>query len=375
MCISEFSAPVKRFGNDVGCLTIDGKTCLFDYCSKPDSKFPANPQALICGNDHMSKLGVTGYESPDGWCSKVNKVLPGGLPTPLPVTPEPQAQTQTPRETPTPAPAPIPAPSVSFTDLGTGLCRTAGMEYPAYEQRQISEEECINACQQDPDCMGYAMSNDGYCQLYNVKSAKVPRTAKVGDMLEKVDGNPSWKCKVKIPKVAISGPAVDTLAGPPLAPTDANKQFDDVLLSQAKTAQTSMPATETQPPISTRLGEAQTAVRQQFPSLFQLPQALGSVSSPFPSAPVTQPPTPQPVQTQTPVRTATQMLGAVTSAIYAPQIQAYNACAAYFKRQDGGARARSRSKAQPKSKPSSALNNAVVDYHRNLLRTVLAKQR
>jgi hypothetical protein len=258
------------------------------------------------------------------------------------------------------------------------------MEYPSYEQRQISEEECINACQQDTECMGYAMSNDGYCQLYNVKSAKVPRTAKVGDMLEKVDGNPSWKCKVKIPKVAISGPVVDTLSGPPLAPTDANQQFDDVLLSQAKTAQSSMPATQTQPPISTRLGEVNMAMRQQFPSLFQqtsfaAPSFLSASSDPLERVSsvtsVSPPSTSQPVKTQAPVRTATQVLGAVTSAIYAPQIKAYNACASYFTRQNGGARERAKAPSKSKSKPSVALNNAVVDYHRNLLRTALAKQR
>ena len=411
MCISEFSAPVKRFGNDVGCLTLDGKTCMYDYCSKPDSKFPANPQALICGNDYKSKLGVTGYESPDGWCSKVNRVLPGATPAPLPVSaPAVEPASQTPSTTAAAAQAaaldqallPAPAPSVTFTELGTGLCRTSGMEYPAYEQRQIGEPECLNACQQDLDCMGYAMSSDGYCQLYNGKSANVPRSAKVGDMLEKVDGNPSWKCKVKTPKVAIAGQRMDSLSSYPLTPTEANQQFDDVLLSQA--ANTPSAATDLPSVVGTRTGTGLsdlitpssaassssaltsaltsssatlTSALSPMQSLFQLPSMF------YPSAPSSLTAAQRAPASSAPAapaltRTPTQVLGAVTSALYAPQIQAYNACSAYFNKQSGGAK---KTKAKASSKPyataadSRVLSKAAIDHQRNVLRASLAARR
>jgi hypothetical protein len=300
MCIDEFSAPVKRFGNDVGCLSLDGKTCLYEYCSKPESKFPDNAKSLICGNDHMSKLGVTGYESPNGWCSNVNRVLPGATPSPL---------------EPAPAVAPAnpfsePQPSTSFTELGTGLCRTSGMEYPAYEQRQVSEQECANACVQDPDCMGYAMSSDGSCQLYNTKGSTVPRTAKIGDTLEKTDGNPSWKCKAKTPKVSIRGPASVAISNSPLPPMQANTQFDDIRASS----------------------QSPQYQRQDYSQ---------------------------------PQQSATQVIGKIASTVYAPQIQAYNACSSYFKNYtQGGGTVKRPSKEQ-----------LAIDHQRKILRDTLARRR
>ena len=218
MCIADMSAPVKRFGNDVGCLTLDGKTCMYGYCNDPNSKFPANPQSLVCGDDYKSKLGFTGYESPETWCSKANRVLPGGKPSNLTAD---AAQLK--------APAPPPAPASMFTEMGSGICLTSSGTYPAYEQRQISEAECVTLCQDDDDCMGYAISSDGNCQIYNTSTATVPRTAKNGETLDKTDGNAGWKCKVKMPKVAVSVPFETStpLSGPPVAPTVSSPQFQD----------------------------------------------------------------------------------------------------------------------------------------------------
>jgi hypothetical protein len=413
MCIDEFSAPVKRFGNDVGCLTLDGKTCLFEYCSKPDGKFPDNAQSLICGNDHMGKLGVTGYESPNGWCSNVNRVLPGATPSPLtpavaapspvPAAPAPIKYVSCPvgyngpdatgkctagwsaacgeecakakcnpskggnwipldynnnpytcqmsrvpvqeqvapnpftsdvsSAPPNPLTSAVPQPSTSFTELGTGLCRTSGMGYPAYEQRNVSEQECANACFQDPDCMGYAMSNDGSCQLYNTKGANIPRSAQLGDTLEKTDGNPSWKCKVKTPKVSIRGPASLAISNPPLPPMQANNQFEDI---QKQTSNT-------------------------LASLFNS-QSTQSSSPIVPQSTQYQTQASAPIQPQ---QTATQVLGRIASTVYAPQIQAYNACSAYFKNYtQGGGTVKRTSK-----------ENLTIDHQRKILRDTLARRR
>ena len=190
-CVRDFSAPVKRFGNDVGCLTSDGRSCLYGYCADPNSKFPADGgKPLICGSDYSSKYGITGYEDPGNWCSKVNAQLPQGRPANMPIS----------QPVPQPAPQPFTNP---FMMLGEGLCRTNDGLYPAFEQRTISEQECSLICQNDTDCMGYAYARDGNCQLYNTKTATVARTAREGDTIDRPDGTPSWKCNVKVPKVSI----------------------------------------------------------------------------------------------------------------------------------------------------------------------------
>jgi hypothetical protein len=191
-CLADFTAPVKRFVNDVGCLTSDGgRTCAYGYCSNPNSKFPVSANPLICGTDHNAKYGKTGYEDPAGWCARINNQLPG-KPTSMPAVQVPS--------TPQPSPQPF-VPSYMY--VGSGVCRTLDGLYPAFEQKNISEQECYSICQNDQDCMGYAYSKDGQCQLYNTKTATVARTAQEGATIDRGDGSPSWRCNIKNPKVRI----------------------------------------------------------------------------------------------------------------------------------------------------------------------------
>ena len=116
--------------------------------------------------------------------------------------------------------------------------------------------------------MGYAMSSDGNCQIYNTKTATVPRTAKNGETLDKTDGNAGWKCKVKMPKVAVNVPFETStpLSGPPVAPTLSSPQFQDTRQTR------SQPQFQAPPP---QLPQYQPQLPQYQPQLPQYqPQQL-----------------------------------------------------------------------------------------------------
>ncbi len=94
-CVGDLTSPMTRINGEVACLSYNGKDCAWSACKngKPILINFFKPKPLICGADHKAKYGSTGYNNPEHWCSKVDKLIPGA-PAPVPVAAA-QAQTQT----------------------------------------------------------------------------------------------------------------------------------------------------------------------------------------------------------------------------------------------------------------------------------------
>lgn len=188
-CLPGYSVPVKRINNEVSCLSKDGKTCAWGFCNKKKIiPVNANSTALTCKDYKVN------------WCNEVNKILP------LDFNSNSNSKKSNFK-------GKIRGYN-SFIDGGLGLCQTVNNTQPSWEQKTIHEDECAKICLKEKDCMGYSYSIDGRCQLYNTKTSKKHgslHSVNYGDTLSKGNTNPSWKCKIKIPKVAVKhGPVVQS---------------------------------------------------------------------------------------------------------------------------------------------------------------------
>lgn len=73
-CIGSIDSPIKRIDGDVACMSPDGKNCNWGSCTDGNKKI-SNPQFLKCGEMHKKIWGTTGYDTPDHWCNKADKLL------------------------------------------------------------------------------------------------------------------------------------------------------------------------------------------------------------------------------------------------------------------------------------------------------------
>jgi hypothetical protein len=90
----------------------------------------------------------------------------------------PASASQQPTETPTSVPPPtssiVPPPSITHQTSSliswvvdpTGVCRDAAGGYPRWSEYTWSLSQCQEACKNNPNCQGFAMSKQrDYCQL------------------------------------------------------------------------------------------------------------------------------------------------------------------------------------------------------------------
>jgi hypothetical protein len=192
-CIPGHSVPVKRINNEVACLSNDGKTCLWGFCDDKQILIPLNARYVTCKDYTFSNL-----------CSENNKILHLDVSTG-------SVNSKSKSNTKSNSKSNIRGYN-SYIDGGIGLCQTINNTQPSWEQKTIHEDECAHICTKDRDCMGYSYSIDGKCQMYNTKSSVKSgalHTINYGDVLSKGNTNPSWKCKIKTPKVSFKkGPVV-----------------------------------------------------------------------------------------------------------------------------------------------------------------------
>jgi hypothetical protein len=87
--------------------------------------------------------------------------LPTDTPSLVPPSPVPPSPVP-----PTPVPPTI-SPSIPWTIDTAGVCRDDRGDYPRWSEYNWTLSQCEDACQNNPNCQGFAMSNNkNYCQLF-----------------------------------------------------------------------------------------------------------------------------------------------------------------------------------------------------------------
>ena len=146
--------PVQRRWMGVGvgilscatCLAVLGTIIVFR-----DFIFPSTPTQLPAA---IETIIQTATEVPTNTPSQVP-------PSPVPLTAVPTTAVP---------PAPVPptiSPSIPWTIDTVGVCRDDKGDYPRWSDYSWTISQCKDACQNNPNCQGFAMSKEkNYCQLF-----------------------------------------------------------------------------------------------------------------------------------------------------------------------------------------------------------------
>lgn len=114
-------------------------------------------------------------------------------PTDVPPTASPTLTPSTvpPASAPPASEPPATLPSISWTIDAAGVCRDNNGQYPRWSEYNWTLAQCSDACQNNPNCQGFALSkNANYCQLfgsdgqYNGSSSNVQITR--GDQAQSI---------------------------------------------------------------------------------------------------------------------------------------------------------------------------------------------
>lgn len=68
----------RNHEGEIECPTIDGKDCIWNIKEDQDCLRFNDSKVLTCGECYRKTKGISGYETPDQWCYKANRIIPDG---------------------------------------------------------------------------------------------------------------------------------------------------------------------------------------------------------------------------------------------------------------------------------------------------------
>lgn len=187
-CLPDYSFPVKRIDNKIACMSTDGLNCLWGFCSSHKT-YPEIIRPYICTEGN--------YKNPSDWCSRVDKILSydAGAFTKFTRVTRPDISQ--------PGLKKRKVSQHGYENPKKGLCISTSKSKTTASSLDynISKSECRFKCTGDKACMGYSYSFTGNCQIYNAKGQY--STLKKGETLNNGNGDKTWQCYIKRPKVKV----------------------------------------------------------------------------------------------------------------------------------------------------------------------------